>query len=86
MAAGFKPGDLVRLREVPPWVNELPQESQAVYRFCVGRAYLIAEVDPDGLLVLDVSRDVDQRFGGFLHDIRVEAEWVDRALSLGGVK
>jgi len=30
-------------------------------------------------LVLDVSGDVDKRFGGEFNDIRVEPEWVERA-------
>jgi len=57
----------------------LPEESQTVFRFCVGRTFLIEEVDPNGLLVLDVSREVDERFGGTHNDIRVEATWVEPA-------
>ena len=79
MTGPFKPGDRVRLRELPSWVDRLPEPSQAVFRFCVGRVYPVQEIDPHGLLVLDVHRDIDRRLGGTLNDIRVEPEWVESA-------
>ena len=69
-------GDLVRLEFLPTWVSGLPEESQRVFRYCVGRTYRVEEIDKDGLLVLDVSHDIDARFGGFMNDIRVEPEFV----------
>jgi hypothetical protein len=42
----------------------------------LGRTYRIAEIDPNGLFVLDVSGDVDDRFGGSMNDIRLEAEFL----------
>jgi hypothetical protein len=30
-----------------------------------------------GLVVLDVSGDIDSRFGGFANDLRVEREFVE---------
>jgi len=79
MTRQFKPGDRVRLRVLPTWVEALPAESQAVFRFCVGRIYPIEEITSDGLLVLDVHRDIDRLFGGVYNDIRVEPEWVESA-------
>jgi hypothetical protein len=57
-------------------VDELPEESRQVFRFCLGRSYRVAEIDALGLYVLDISGDVDERFGGFGNDIRVEAEFL----------
>ncbi len=75
-------GDRVVLTVLPPWVHQLPEESVKVFRFCVGRSYVVQEIDEYGHLVLDVSVDVDARFGGFKNDIRVEPEFV-RVLSDG---
>ncbi|MGH7771824.1 MAG: hypothetical protein ACREQA_06260 [Candidatus Binatia bacterium] len=61
---------------LPPWVSELPEESQQVFRFCLGRSYRVDEIDEQGLLVLDVSADIDRRFGGFMNDIRLEPQYV----------
>jgi hypothetical protein len=73
----IKPGALVRFAKMPSWVANLPEESRRVFRFCLGRVYRVEEVDSSGLFVLDVSADVDQRFGGFGNDIRVEAEFLE---------
>ena len=73
----MKAGDQVKLLRLPEWVSELPEESRRVFRFCVGREFPIAEVDHEhGIVVLDVSAEVDHRFGGFMNDIRVEWEYV----------
>ena len=71
-----KIGDRVTLAMAPKWVDKLPAESQDVFRFCVGRTYRVMDITEDGELVLDVSGDVDARFGGAMNDIRVEAEYV----------
>jgi hypothetical protein len=71
-----KPGDLVRFEILPDWVSKLPIESQRVFRYCLGRTYTVDEIDQNGLLVLDVSKDIDKLFGGFMNDIRVEPEFV----------
>ncbi len=70
-------GSRVKLAEMPPWVAQLPDESQGVFRFCLGRIYRVDEVDEHGLFVLDVSHDVDREFGGYLNDIRVEVEYLE---------
>jgi len=74
----FQVGESVLFATMPPWVERLPAESQAVFRFCLGRTYEISDITDDGLLVLDVSADIDARFGGFMNDIRVEPEFVSR--------
>lgn len=71
-------GDLVKLETLPGWVSKLPEESARVFRYCVGRTYPVSEIDENGLLVLDVSQDIDARFGGFMNDIRVEPEFVKK--------
>ena len=72
-----RPGDWVRLAALPPGVDTLPPESQAVFRFCLGRTYCVIEIDSQELFVLDVSADIDPRFGGYMNDIRVEEEYLE---------
>jgi hypothetical protein len=76
----IKAGDWVTLAKLPTWVSELPSESQEVIRFCLGRTFRVEEIDERGQVVLDVSQEADQRFGGFRNDIRVEPEYVELAL------
>ena len=70
-------GSTVRFARLPDWVASLPDESRRVFEFCLGRTYRIDDIDKEGLFVLDVSRDIDHRFGGFMNDIRVEAQFLE---------
>ncbi len=74
----IRTGGIVRFARMPDWVAGLPVESRRVFEFCLGRTYRVEEIDTQGLLVLDVSADVDERFGGFMNDIRLEAEFLDK--------
>ena len=69
-------GDWVTLTVLPPFIEQLPPHSQAVFRFCLGKTFRVEEIDEQGLLVLDVSPEVDKRFGGYMNDIRGESEFV----------
>lgn len=71
-------GSTVRFAKMPEWVAELPDESRRVFEFCLGRTYRVKEIDHQGLFVLDVSSDVDERFGGFLNDLRLEEEFLEQ--------
>ncbi len=73
----IQPGSIVRFARMPKWVVKLPDESRCVFEFCFGRTYRIEAIDEQGLFVLDVSADVDERFGGFMNDIWLEAEFLD---------
>ena len=73
-------GSRVRLAEMPEWVASLPEESRRVFEFCLGRVYMVEEVDEQGLFVLDVSGDIDRRFGGCRNDIRVDAGFLEEML------
>ena len=73
----IQPGSMVRFAKMPDWVAQLPGESRRVFEFCLGRVYRVDEIDSQGLFVLDVSTDLDQRFGGFMNDIRLEAEFLE---------
>jgi hypothetical protein len=73
----IQPGSTVRFVKMPDWVARLPIESQCVFEFCLGREYRVEEIDERGLFVLGVSVDVDERFGGFRNDIRLEAEFLE---------
>ncbi|MDB6033772.1 MAG: hypothetical protein JWM16_4110 [Verrucomicrobiales bacterium] len=58
----------------------MPEESRQVFEFCLGRMYRVEEIDDDGVFVLDVSADIDERFGGFMNDIRLEAEFLEEVI------
>jgi len=73
-------GSRVKLATMPSWVASLPEESQRVCRFCLGRTYQVEEIDERGLFVLNVSEDVDARFGGYLNDLRVEVEYLEEVV------
>jgi len=73
-------GELVRFERMPGWVAELPEESRRVFHACLGQSFRVAEIDPNGLCVLDVSEWIDPLFEGAGHDIRLEAEFL-RVLS-----
>jgi hypothetical protein len=51
-----------------------------VFQFCLGRIYRVAEIDKHGLFGLDVSADIDRRFGGCLNDLRLEAEFLEEVV------
>lgn len=76
----IQPGSKVRFARMPGWVASLPHESRRVFEFCVGRVYVVEELDERGLCVLDVSTEVDRRFGGHYNDIRLEAEFLEEVL------
>ncbi len=69
-------GDLVRLTTMPAWVKDLPEESRIAFKACFKRSYKVAQVTRDGLLVLDVSRDVDPLLGTKNNDLRFEPAYV----------
>ena len=73
----IEPGSTVRFSKMPDWVATLPEESRRVFQFCLGRTYRISEIDAHGLFVLNVSPDIDGRFGGYGNDIRLEAEFLE---------
>ncbi len=75
-AGSLKAGDRVVLMTVPPRVDELPAETQRLFHLCVDRPCEVVEVDANGLVVLDVGDDVDDTFGGFKNNIRVEPKYV----------
>ena len=75
----IKTGDTVIFKILPPWVETMPERSRQVFKFCLGRTYRVSEIDSNGLLVLEVGKDIDHRFGGFMNDIRLEAEFVEKA-------
>ena len=73
----MKPNSIVRFARMPTWVVELPEETRRVFEHCLGRTYRIEQIDQNGLFVLNVSCDSDERFGGFHHDIRLEPEFLE---------
>ena len=61
----IKVGDKVTFAIMPEWVVQLPEESQRVFRACLGKAFRVVEIDRNNLCVLDVSGLIDPMFGGF---------------------
>jgi hypothetical protein len=45
-------GDRVKLVAFPSWAARLPEESQAVFRLCVGKTFRVREIDEHGHLEL----------------------------------
>lgn len=76
----IRAGTWVVFETMPAWVVTLPKESQRVFRFCLGRTYRVEEVDEKGVMILDVSGDIDHRFGGFMNDIRLEPQYLREVL------
>lgn len=72
----IKAGDVVKLETLPVWVKDLPAESQVAFHHCLGGSYRVSEIDSNGLLVLDVHRDLDPLLGTCWNDLRVEPEYV----------
>ncbi len=70
-------GAWVRLKAIPPDVAAGDERTRAIFDCCLGHVYPVEEtVRVRGsnivLHVLDISADIDHRFGGFMNDIRVE--------------
>lgn len=74
--AMIQAGSLVIFVTMPPGIETLPEESRRVFRFCLGRTYRVEEIDRWGLVILDVSADIDHLFGGFMNEIHVEPEFL----------
>lgn len=74
----YEIGDRVMLAKTPGWAKSLPEESQLAFKICLHKIYPITEITPEGLLVLDVSADVDAVLGSEFNDIRVEPKYVLR--------
>ncbi len=70
-------GSRVRFAKMPGWVDQLPEESRRVFLLCLGRVYRVEQIDEHGLFVLDVSGDIDHRFGGLHNDLRLEPEFLE---------
>lgn len=73
----YKVGDRVTLAKMPKWVKALPEETRLAFITCLHKSYPVTEITQDGLLVLDVSRDVDPLLGSKFNDIRVESKYVE---------
>lgn len=68
----IRPGSLVKFVRMPEWVESLPKESREVFIHCLGKPFPVIEFDESGLCVLDVSAEVDAKFGGLMNDLRIE--------------
>lgn len=64
------------LAKIPKWAKSLSAESQLAFKICLHKIYPITGITPEGLLVLDVSADVDTALGSKFNDIRVESKYV----------
>ncbi len=78
----IRSGTWVRLKAIPPDVAALDERTRAIFDYCLGQLYPVEEmVHARGsdivLRVLDISGDIDHRFGGFMNDIRVEDAYLE---------
>lgn len=62
---------------MPPSAAGTPEDTRSILRFSVGKTFRVTETTKDGLVGLDVSPDVDHKFGGFMHEIWVEPEHLE---------
>ncbi len=67
-----------RLKRFPPTARSSPSETRAILRFAVGRTFRVTSINAEGLVGLDLSPDADRKFGGFMHEIWVEPEYLER--------
>jgi len=74
----MKIGDRVQFWKLPDWHIQMPEESRRVFKECFGHNFRISGIDKDGLFILDVSQKVDTKFGGFMNEIHLEAEFLRR--------
>jgi hypothetical protein len=47
-----------------------------VLKFCVGKTFRVTGLGEHGLVGLDVSPEVDRKFGGFMHEVWVEPDCI----------
>jgi len=80
MGKEFQEGEVVRFARMPAWVDDMNDESKSVFQYCIGKDYRISEIDDQGQFVLDASKDADAKFGGFMNDIRLEAEYLEKTV------
>ena len=76
-------GDRVRLREIPPWVQELAiQDIQKIYQYALGRTFQVARIDDTGKLELWIYPP-ENPLGEQVDVLHVEPEYVDRVSTTG---
>jgi hypothetical protein len=66
-----------RLTRRPAWAASAPDETRAVVTFCVGKTFRVTATNAVGQVGLDVSPDVDRKFGGFMNELWVEPEHLE---------
>jgi hypothetical protein len=72
-----KVGDWVRLREIPPWVQELDfPDIQEIYRFALGHVFQIEGIDDAGKLELGLWPP-NNPFGEQVDKLHVDPIYVD---------
>jgi hypothetical protein len=72
-----KIGDRVRLREIPPWVQDLDLPNvQEIYRFALGRVFQVEGIDDAGKLQLELWPP-ENPLGEQVDVLHVDANYVD---------
>src|SRR5262245_30713972 len=75
-SATRRAGDRVRLLVLPPWMNQLPPETRAVFPPCVGKVFTVREIAKDGRLRLWVRNGRDRSNIARAVIVWVEPEYV----------
>ena len=77
-------GDRVRVFQVPPSVmSHTPEETQEIFRRCVGQVLRVDGFGDHGHLELNVKDDGSQSAGYCDHTIWIEPEYVEYVDALG---
>ena len=74
--AGPQVGDRVRALAIPPDITILPEETQAVFRRCLGKVFTVREIDQWGHLELWVKNGRDRKRIVGADIIWIEPEYV----------
>jgi hypothetical protein len=74
----LKKGSMIRVVAVPPAVTQqMPRETQRLFRAMVGRRFKVRAIERQPLLIrLDVSKIAIPLLGGTAHVVFIEPEYV----------
>ena len=77
-------GDRVRVLQVPPSVmSHMPEDTQEIFRRCVGQMLRVDGIGDHGHLELNVKDDGSQSAGYGDHSIWIEPGYVEHVDALG---
>ena len=76
MPAKIPFGATILVRELPPELGTWPAETQAAFRFALGKRFQVSGHGRYGHLELELGPACDAQIGGFMNSIWIEPEFV----------